>query len=49
MLFISPTDETIENSTVRVHPGQEIDVPGYRLRVVAVEENAVQLAVEALD
>ena len=49
LLFISPTDETIANSTVRVHPGQEVDVPGYRLHVVSVEPGLVRLAVDVAD
>jgi hypothetical protein len=44
-LAITVDGDTSLNQNVRVHPGQHVDVPGYRLRVVAVEPNLIQLDV----
>jgi hypothetical protein len=45
LLFISVQNDSSQNRQVRVHPGQELDVPGYHLQVLAVEERYVHLAV----
>jgi hypothetical protein len=44
-LFISVRDDPSQNRRIRVHPGQEVSVPGHLLHVVAVEERVVHLAV----
>jgi hypothetical protein len=44
-LFISVEEDPSQNRTLRVHPGQELTVPGYRLKVVSVESRQVRLAV----
>ncbi len=40
-VFITVEDDTSLNQNIRVHPGQELEVPGYRLHVVAVEPDAI--------
>jgi hypothetical protein len=44
-LFISVKEDPSQNRTLRVHPGQEVTVPGYRLQVVSVESREIRLAV----
>ena len=44
-LFISVKDQPSMTRSVRVHPGQELDVPGYRLKIAGVEANSVHLDV----
>jgi len=44
-LWIYVRDDSSKNRHVRVHAGQILSVPGYRLEVVAVERTAVRLAV----
>lgn len=45
MLFISVEADPSQNLRQRVHPGQELTVPGYRLQVLSVEERRIHLAV----
>jgi hypothetical protein len=44
-LFVTVEQDATLNHTVRVHPGQDIDVPGYRLHVIAVEPTRILLDV----
>jgi hypothetical protein len=44
-LFISVKDQPSMSRNVRAHPGLELDVPGYRLKVAGVEANAIHLDV----
>jgi hypothetical protein len=48
-LFISVEGDAAQNRTVRVHPGQDVEVPGYRLHVTSVEPRQIQLAVIDLE
>ncbi len=43
-LFITVEGDASESRKVRVHPGLEVDVPGYRLRVLSVQESRIELA-----
>jgi hypothetical protein len=43
-LFITVEDDASESRKLRVHPGLEVNVPGYRLRVLSVQESRVELA-----
>jgi len=43
-LFITVEDDASESRKLRVHPGLEVNVPGYRLRVLSVRETRVELA-----
>jgi hypothetical protein len=45
MLFISVENDPSRNQALRVHPGQELSIPGYHLNVLLVEERYVHLAV----
>jgi hypothetical protein len=44
-LFISVEGDASQNRHLRVYPGQEVHVPGYRLHVVSVEPKQIQLDV----
>ncbi|MFN2420279.1 MAG: hypothetical protein ABR527_02705 [Gemmatimonadota bacterium] len=44
-LFISVKEDPSQSRTLRVHPGQEVTVPGHRLQVVSVEPREIRLAV----
>jgi hypothetical protein len=44
-LFITVQADPGQNRFVRVHPGQDVAVPGYLLRTLAVESRVVHLAV----
>jgi hypothetical protein len=44
-LFISVENDSSQNRTLRVHSGQDLAVPGYRLHVVLVEKTRIQLKV----
>lgn len=44
-LFISLEEEPSKNRHLRVHDGFEVDVPGYRLHIVAIGESGVDIAV----
>jgi hypothetical protein len=48
LLFFTIAADPSRNFVVRVHPGQDVDAPGYRLHVVAVEETRVHFTVERL-
>jgi len=43
-LFITVEDDASESRKLRVHPGLEVDVPGYRIRVLSVHESRIELA-----
>lgn len=45
MLAISVESDPTYSQTLRVHPGLELDIPGYHLQVLAVDEGYVHLAV----
>ena len=44
-LWLSYREEPAQNRHLRVYPGQEIVVPGYRLHIIAVEPRIVRLAI----
>ena len=44
-LWISVRDNPTQDRNVRVHPGQTVMVPGYRLVIVAVERRAIRMEV----
>jgi hypothetical protein len=44
-LWLSYREEPSQNRHLRVYPGQEIVVPGYRLHIIAVEPRIVRLAI----
>lgn len=44
-VYLSYRDDPAQNRQLRVYPGQEIVVPGYRLRILAVEPGTVRVAV----
>ena len=44
-VYLSYRDDPAQNRQLRVYPGQEIVVPGYRLRVISVEPRVVRLAI----
>jgi len=44
-LWFTYRDDPAQNRHLRVYPGQEIVVPGYRLRILAVEPGTVRVAV----
>ena len=44
-LWLTYRDDPAQNRQLRVYPGQEIVVPGYRLRVISVEPRVVRLAI----
>jgi hypothetical protein len=44
-LFITVKDDTSKNVQRRFHPGEEVSVPGYRVRVVSVDEKSVELEI----
>jgi len=43
-LSISVEDDASESRKLRVHPGLEVNIPGYRLRVLSVQESRIELA-----
>ena len=44
-LFVTVKSDTSQNRTERVGAGQEVDVPGYRLRIISVEAGRIQVEV----
>jgi hypothetical protein len=44
-IAITVEDDPSLNQNIRVHPGQDVDVPGYRLHVIAVEPTEIVLDV----
>jgi hypothetical protein len=44
-LWLTYRDDPTHNQHLRVYPGQEIVVPGYRLSVLAVEPRSIRVAV----
>ncbi|MPZ50660.1 MAG: hypothetical protein GEU75_15410 [Dehalococcoidia bacterium] len=44
-LFISVEKDASQNRNLRVHSGQEVIIPGYRLQVISVEPQRMNLAV----
>jgi hypothetical protein len=44
-LWISVRDNPTQDRHERVHPGQTVMVPGYRLVIVAVERRAIRMEV----
>jgi hypothetical protein len=45
-LWIYVRDNPTKDRHVRVHPGQTVMVPGYRLVIVAVERRAIRMEVD---
>jgi hypothetical protein len=45
MLFINVEQGDAQDRQVRVHPSQELDIPGYHLQVLAVDEGYVHVAI----
>jgi hypothetical protein len=47
-LWISVRGDPAQDRHIRVHPGQTVLVPGYRLVIVAVEQRALRMEVHRL-
>lgn len=45
LLAVTVEQDPAQNQNLRVHPGQEVEVPGYRLQVVAIDAERIHLAV----
>jgi hypothetical protein len=45
-LFITVTGDPAKNQNLRVHPGEELDLPGYHITVVAVEARRAALQID---
>jgi hypothetical protein len=44
-LWLTYREDPAQNRHLRVYPGQEIVVPGYHLRIIAVEPSVVRVAI----
>jgi hypothetical protein len=44
-IWLTYRDDPAQNRHLRVHPGQEIVVPGYHLRVISIESRIVRVAI----
>lgn len=44
-LFITVEDDDSQSRNLRVHPGSEVEVPGYRFHVLSVKESSIEIAV----
>jgi hypothetical protein len=45
-LFITVTGDPAKNQNLRVHPGQELDLPGYHITVVSIEGKNMSLKLD---
>jgi hypothetical protein len=44
-IFVNVEADPLQNRTERVGAGQEVDVPGYRLRIISVEASRIHVEV----
>lgn len=45
-LFITVTGDPAKNQNLRVHPGEELDLPGYHITVVSIKGKNVSLKLD---